>query len=378
MDSYANFLIKHAPVVGSLESLAESVTYILPGRFEHSEIVAEALHSFVSIISTYHDAVLSKHFGSKTKGGPSKFNLYVRHLMSLGPMYRVAAYLATLCDFTQVFSEMLAKDYVGEQFRWKVIAKIEVIKLLCRIVMFRKSKNRMLLGSHVPERDYDMATIQKEHNDRLLQNSTGSNSSFEQKSEVRGKHSGKMIPSISGDIKPKANANVTEQDVVSFLNKKASSVTEALLPIDLVSRLEGPGVVAEWIHMLRPIAYLVALRQYGAKSWNPWILSLIMEASSLGIHMNQSSLTALLNKRSEGNEARKSTFRKVLEKDELQRRLWLLCYYMLRDPCYSLFVKDRLNKFCESMAKKPIISLASGLLADYIPLWEGYYFLVNP
>ncbi|KAJ3031315.1 UNVERIFIED_CONTAM: Peroxisomal membrane protein pex16 [Siphonaria sp. JEL0065] len=128
MNGYAKFLIAHAPVVGSLESLAESVTYILPGRFEHSEIVAEALHSFVSILSTYHDTVLSKHFGAKSKGGPSKFNQYTTHLMALGPLYRVAAYLATLCDFTQVFSEMLAKDYVSEQFRWKVIAKIELIK----------------------------------------------------------------------------------------------------------------------------------------------------------------------------------------------------------------------------------------------------------
>ncbi|KAJ3083855.1 Peroxisomal membrane protein pex16 [Rhizoclosmatium hyalinum] len=374
LEAYKKFLLTHAPIVGSLENLAESVTYVLPGRFAHSELVAEGLHSVVSLLAAYHDAVLSPVFGGKT---PNKFNAYTRRLLALGSAPRLAAYIATLLNAVQVFAEMLAKDYVSESFRWKVIAKLELLKFVCRLVLFRASKGRMLLGSHVPERDYDMASIQEDRQAKLKAVVNGEDLSVGDGSSSNiGKHSGKLIPSILSDIVPKApQSGVSEQDVASFLNRKAASVSEALLPIDLVSQLETPGVVAEWMHMLRPLVYLMALRKYGTKSWNPWVLSLILEASSLGIHYNAQSISEFISGQP---STTKKPMRKFLEKDELQRRLWLLGYYLLRDPCYSLFVKERLDKFCESMSKKPIISLASGLLADYIPLWENYYFLVNP
>ncbi|KAI8609937.1 peroxisomal membrane protein-domain-containing protein [Chytriomyces sp. MP71] len=123
------------------------------------------------------------------------------------------------------------------------------------------------------------------------------------------------------------------------------------------------STVSPHMHCFRiasEVALVIALRRYGTKSWNPWLLSLALEVTSLGIH---------------AHSPRKH---KSLERDEMQRRAWLLTYYILRDPVYSLFVKERLNKFCDGMAKRPIISLASNLLADYIPLWENYYFLVNP
>ncbi|KAI8611673.1 peroxisome membrane protein [Chytriomyces sp. MP71] len=216
----------------------------------------------------------------------------------------------------------------------------------------------MLLGSHIPERDYDMASIQAQR----LETAT-SHTEAEEKNVRIGQHSGKQIPSLNLFREGKEGASgvsLSEVDVLNLINSKGESASDVLLPMDLVGPLEGVDAVAEWMHILRPVIYLIALQRCGTKSWNPWLLSLALEVTSLGIHANSS---------------RKHKF---LERDEMQRRAWLLAYYLLRDPVYSLFVKERLNKFCDAMAKRPIISLASNLLADYIPLWENYYFLVNP
>ncbi|KAJ3404723.1 Peroxisomal membrane protein pex16 [Chytriomyces hyalinus] len=345
LDQYKRFLIKHAPIVGSVESLVDSVTYVLPGRFAHAEVVAEGVHSLVAVVAAVNDALLSKHIGVSAQ---SQHNRYTHALLSLHSVTRVAAYAKAACEFTQVFAEMMARDCVGTRRKWGVIAMLESVKLLCRIILFHAAKKRMLLVTQIPERDFDMATVQE----------TCADSQNIDSMRLLGAHSGKTMPDLS--VFPKKGDQLTDADVTAFLNSKAASVSEALRPMDLVSKLSGADVVAEWLHMLRPLVYLLAMRKYGNQSWKPWIMSLCMEVSSLGIH---SSSTRNF---------------KFLERDELQRRMWLLMYYLLRDPFYSMFVKHRLNRFCESMSKKPLISLASGLLADYIPLWENYYFLINP
>ncbi|KAJ3235558.1 Peroxisomal membrane protein pex16 [Chytriomyces hyalinus] len=345
LEQYKRFLIKHAPIVGSVESLVDSVTYVLPGRFAHAEVVAEGVHSLVAVVAAVNDALLSKHMGVSAQ---SQHNRYTHALLSLHSVTRVAAYAKAACEFTQVFAEMMARDCVGTRRKWGVIAMLESVKLLCRIILFHAAKKRMLLVTQIPERDFDMATVQE----------TCADSQISESMRTLGSHSGKTMPDLS--VFPKKGDQLTEGDVTAFLNTKAASVSEALRPMDLVSKLSGADVAAEWLHMLRPLVYLLAMRKYGNQSWKPWVLSLCMEVSSIGIH-----------------SASTRNF-KFLERDELQRRIWLLMYYLLRDPFYSMFVKHRLNRFCESMSKKPLISLASGLLADYIPLWENYYFLVNP
>jgi hypothetical protein len=64
------------------------------------------------------------------------------------------------------------------------------------------------------------------------------------------------------------------------------------------------------------------LHKYGQKSWIPWITSFSLEVSSLipYLDLKQQSLNSRLTE---------------LEKNEIQRRLWLLSLYLLRDPFYS-------------------------------------------
>ncbi|KAJ3065510.1 Peroxisomal membrane protein pex16 [Podochytrium sp. JEL0797] len=366
MDSYADFVLRHASAIGSIESLAETATYVLPGRFAHSEIVAEGLHALVSVLGAFHDSVLSGPLAARRAQGPSRHNVYIGRMFRSGA-FKTAAHLLALCEYLQVFLEMLAKDYVGETLRWRVIAKIEAVKFICRLLMLRKSNNRLLLASPVPERDYDMSSIKPAflaEDDNIP--------------APLGKHSHRKVPALA-EIGANDVHHIKDADITAFLNKKALAGSEAVLPEDLVMSLKGPGLVAEWMHMLRPVVYLLALRRYGTKSWTPWILSLTLETTSLGIHANATAIHNLLvSAGAIASPLEKPVLRKTLEKEELRRRIGMLVYCLLRDPFYSGLVKERLHKFCDALSKKPIISLASGLLADYIPLWENYYFLVNP
>lgn len=40
---------------------------------------------------------------------------------------------------------------------------------------------------------------------------------------------------------------------------------------------------AELIHIFRPLLYVLMIRKYGIKSWKPWLLSAVVEVTSLGL-----------------------------------------------------------------------------------------------
>ncbi|KAI8598921.1 peroxisome membrane protein [Dissophora ornata] len=153
-------------------------------------------------------------------------------------------------------------------------------------------------------------------------------------------------------------------DVTEFLLSKVLTPDVVRKPRDLVSMLNGLGAIGEYMFILRPLIYVLAMRKYGQKSWYPWFLSLAIELVS------RSSIKHYLAGRGGGRGGAGTP----LEKSEMKRRLWLLLYYVLRSPFYDRFTKERLHNFCESASKKPLISLVGGIVRDYQPLWESVYF----
>ncbi|KAF9911253.1 Peroxisomal membrane protein pex16 [Lobosporangium transversale] len=151
-------------------------------------------------------------------------------------------------------------------------------------------------------------------------------------------------------------------DVTEFLLSKVLTPDVVRRPRDLVGMMNGVGAVGEYLFILRPLIYVLAMRKYGQKSWYPWFLSLTIELVS-----RTSIRHFLKTSRANGRAT-------PLEKDEMKRRLWLLLYYVLRSPFYDQFTKERLHNFCESTSKKPLISLVGGIVRDYQPLWESVYF----
>lgn len=350
-------------MVGSIESSLRSLTYILPGRFPHAEIAAEAVFSFVSVLGLYHDNILrssavssSSHpflLSSDQPPVSSSFNKFIQHLhhsRAFPKLHIVVAYCDNLAQRLQVLVEMISLEFVGPLMRDRTILSIECFKIIARLFLFFSSGRRMILHSCIPERDYDENNL-----------SSVSSSSRTATTLYTGRRTQKHIVSIPLDHLTKEEFN--------FISSKAlvsSGELKSFSGINLVSRLRGSAILGELIHIIRPLVYLLATFKYRrskTKSWRPWILSFVLDIISL----------LLLCRRQDAQPPMKT-----LELSELTRRVGGLSYYLLRNPFYDRFTKLRLQSFCESSKKRMILSFVGGVLSDYILLWDKYYFLVNP
>ncbi|KAJ3413688.1 Peroxisomal membrane protein pex16 [Chytridiales sp. JEL 0842] len=341
--AYESLVLKNGPLIATIESWLKTITYILPGRFKHSDIASEGLFAFVNVLSMYHDWILHNSPAVKKQVEvPSLINRYNSSWLKKSNVYLRVAYALSVIRSTEVLTEMVAKELGGKKWRWRIISSVEMAKFICRFLIFRISKQRMVMHSQIIERDYDMAQLRPD-----ITNDTNS-------TQWQGKRTKKSLVTI--DTLDSDGSKNMFKGAPKFLVTKA--VNESVPPEDNVSKLSGVALVGEVIHLVRPLVYVMMLHKYGKKSWTPWAASLSLDIVGILASMKAASTQ--------------------LEKEESERRLSDMSYYLLREPFYSMFTKPRLDKFIESASKKPILSLASGLLADYIPLWETYHFIVNP
>ncbi|KAI1320676.1 Peroxisomal membrane protein pex16 [Mortierella claussenii] len=354
LKKYEAFIFKNASQVSSIESTLRSLTYILPGRFDDADLASEALFSTLNLLGIYHDTILTKHVASLPathRPTPSPLNRYTRDWQSSSASYKRIVLLLTVIQYTEVLIEMGVQKKWGQQYKWRVITALEAIKAAGRLGLMRLTNNRMLMHPVHTERDVDPSTladlaeaelsVKESHWTGVRTGSTRLQLSAVQKSTSSGK-TGKSA------------------DVTEFLLSKVLTPDVVRKPRDLVGMLNGLGAIGEYMFILRPLIYVLAMRKYGQKSWYPWFLSLAIELAS------RTSINHFLAGRGRGGTP--------LEKDEMKRRLWLLLYYVLRSPFYDRFTKERLHNFCESASKKPLISLVGGIVRDYQPLWESVYF----
>ncbi|KAI8592423.1 peroxisome membrane protein [Geranomyces variabilis] len=353
---YEDFVLHNAPQISGLESGLRSLTYILPGRFQDADMASEAIFATVNLVSLYHDTILSHAALRQQPETPSsKFNRYTRYMLrgggaaggaSAGP-YRRIAYTLTIVQMFEVLMEMAATKLGGLKGKSRAVLSIEIVKVLCRTALFRLSQNRMTMHATVPERDYDLATVEPP-------------SAVPESTTWTGKRTGKEHIQVD---------QITKQDkggydhAVQYLLSKALTES-AKTPMDLLRAMSGRRVLGEWMFILRPLIFVLARRKLGGMSYKPWLISLAMELYSLSTSLDLRTLS----------------FRPsltMLERDEYKRRFWLLLYYLLRNPFYTHWTRARMNAFVDSAGRRPLISLFAGILRDYQPLWEKWHFYTS-
>ncbi|KAJ3187146.1 Peroxisomal membrane protein pex16 [Gaertneriomyces sp. JEL0708] len=348
VDKYEQFVLKNAPQISGIESGIRSLTYILPGRFNDADMASEAIFAAVNLMSLYHDSILAEAALAQQPEAPvTRFNRYTRHMLRNGSLYRTVAYALTLTQLSEALMEMVATKVGGHKGRGRAIIGIEAAKVVCRIMLLRLSRGRMLLHSNVPERDYDMSTV------KPLDAETPS---------VRwvGKRTGREHLHV--DVIARKDKGGYEHAMQYLLSK--ALVDSARTPIDLLKVMNAWRTFGDYLFTLRPLVYVLALKKYGRRSWKPLIISLVTELLSLSTSLSSKPFG----------------FREdltPLEKDEYKRRCWYILYYLLRNPLYDKYTKDRLDGFITSASQKPLISLIAGVLRDYQPLWEKWHFYTS-
>ncbi|KAL1924934.1 uncharacterized protein VTP21DRAFT_4588 [Calcarisporiella thermophila] len=380
---YERFMLKNASQISAVENSLRSLSYILPGRFQDSELASQALFAALNILGLYHDNILTRAAASSTavRHLPSSQNRYTRFWMSISSNYDRIALVLTLLQYTEVVAEMSVQKKWGREAKWRVVTLIELVKVICRLALFRKTGYRLLLHPSYLERDVDPSEIDP---DEPSSDSDAHHHLSQADTTWVGARTGTLHPTLAASIelngatngslkangiangKGKAGANghvkAKHPNVTAFLMSKVLRIDTLLPPDRLVRPLRDFGRLAELLFIVRPLIYVLAIRRYGKNSWRPWWISFILEIMA----------RALLHEYYEIRGGKRTMT--SLEREEHTRRWYLLFFYVLRSPFYDNYTRSRLDGFIESWSKRPLLSLVAGIIQDYKPLWESVYF----
>ncbi|KAL9940949.1 hypothetical protein V8E36_000437 [Tilletia maclaganii] len=210
---------------------------------------------------------------------------------------------------------------------------------------------------------------------------------------------------------------LTDKEVNEFLLSKTLTPTDVRRPPELVRQLRGRvGLTAELLWILRPLIYVLAIRRYGRKSTTPWVLSLALEllarrlrnrsflnpdsfsAALLTIPSSPTSalssnpialalmgsnpilgfLAGLLGGGLLGKAADEAS-RPVsdVEKHEWGRRDRNLWWYLVRGPAWYQWTRPKIEGIAKATENRALLSIVGGVLRDYLPLLDQYYFYTS-
>lgn len=328
---YGDFITKNQSSVTSIESALRSLTYIIPGRFRDAELASESLHSSIQLLSMYHDTLLTRAI-SKLPGMPkhqSPHNRYTKFWTQRSRLYRRTATLLAVVQYTELLWEMAAKRK-GERIRWRVVVILEIIKASCRLCLLKITGARPLVTPPLPERDIPDEPAQEDEEEDRVKTPT----------EYKLKRTGMSLPMLPNP-----------GDISSYLLSKVLTADDIKAPSTLLNRVDGTAQLAEWLHILQPVIYAFAMsRSRDKRSWQPWLLALSIDYAARQLR----------------NDGLRTT---ALEKEESNKRGWALLKYGMRGAFYENFTKNILHG-----ASKRLPGLVSGILDDYLYLWDNYYF----
>jgi peroxin-16 len=359
LTKYSAWVQRNASSVSQIESALRSLNYIIPGRFNEGEILAESYHSSIQLLSLWHDSILLRAV-SKLPGMPKierPLNRYTKYWTVKSKLYRRTAMFLQCIRYTELLWEMAAKRR-GERVRWRVVVLIEALKALCRLILLRVTGTRMVVPP-LPEREpipeeSDEPALSFEEEMGLAQveeidSAYGSGSDDKSK----GKQRDWMMPRTGLTLPTLPNPS----DISSFLMKKVLTADDIKPATALLHTIRGSAQLAEILHILRPVAYAIAMSRSKSKSsWQPWLLGISIELAARQLRAVSTST---------------GVRETPLEKEEWDRRGWAMGWWGLRGAFYENVTKGTLQSVVES---KWMPGLVGGILNDYRYLWEEYHF----
>ncbi|SAM08100.1 hypothetical protein [Absidia glauca] len=227
----------------------------------------------------------------------------------------------------------------SKPLRWRYISWLESIKVLLRLVLYVDSRKAMVLHPTHFIRNIDTNT--------LAYDTTG-----EEKIELAHLDTRTGVPS---------SANI------ELLFKKSTPDMGMTLQRTKWAHL------AELLWIFRPLLYVILLRREHYKHrrdpectgvetqtekdqenyWLPWVVSIAADVLAMVLRYTQNM--------------------SPLEKEESKRRNYLLLFYFLRGPMYSLFTSRLLDIVCSSTEHRPLVSILTTAINDCRPFWEQCY-----
>ncbi|XVF22649.1 hypothetical protein REPUB_Repub12eG0189600 [Reevesia pubescens] len=354
MEAYKTWVRRNKDYVHSLESLANGLTWLLPERFSTSEIGPEAVTAFLGILTAVNEHIIDttpdeRHAGS---AGPSSFpyGLCISALKDL-----------------ETLVEVVAEQYYGDK-KWNFIAVTETIKVIVRLALFQNSGYKMLLhGGETPnvEKDSENTSSQLRiggplpgghHEPGWLQNNHRQNPcNLEGRALSALSRFGESARMISD---PVWMQRIQQQHAIM---KPPTSIIQRPTLSMILSEKGVNGalfVMGEVLFISRPLIYVLFIRRYGIRSWIPWFLSLAVDFIGLGFvsHVTKS-----------GRGGREQQFHlSASEKDEVKRRKLLWALYLMREPFFSKYTRQKLESTETLLEPVPLIGTLAAKMVELV------------
>ena len=407
--TYSEYVASNTSAVSSIENSLRSLAYLLPGaRLHDSELASESLHTFVQLLSIYHDSLLKKQASilassqtlSRSKAlkiqppKPSLHAKYTTFWTNASSLYSQVATLLKIAEYTQLLWEMAAKRRGGEKSRWRAVVILEAFKAFCRLVLMRLTNSRPLVSPPMPQREDFTATVPEAENSEEFSEEelkmVDDNSAFDTKGAFGD--AGVPTPPLSESEKipitnpaepfsmPRTGMTLpnlpTPESISSYLLSHVLTADDVKPAKQLLHRLTTiQGQAAEVLYILRPVIYAILMQRlaktYGyegskwKRNWSPWLIGVTLEYFSR--QMAKRDLAA----RTPGAVFDSST---ALEKEELKKRGWNMGWWTMRGAFYENVTKRYVTGVADKLKGKPLLDLVGGVVEDYDFLWSNYYF----
>ncbi|XP_022770330.1 peroxisome biogenesis protein 16-like [Durio zibethinus] len=357
MEAYKTWVRRNKDYVHSLESLANGLTWLLPERFSTSEIGPEAVTTILGILTAINEHIIDT--------APNE-----RHTGSANPSSFPYCLCISVLKDLETLVEVVAEQYHGDK-KWNFIAVTEAIKVIVRLALFRNSGYKMLLhGGDMPnvEKDYDDTCTQDRigglpkpgghHGPGWLQDNHGQNPwNLEGRALSALSRFGESArPRMISD--PVWMQRIQQQHAI--MEPPTSIIKRPTLSMILSEKgLNGAlFVLGEVLFITRPLIYVLFIRRYGIRSWIPWFLSLAVDFIGIGClsHVTRS-----------GKRGREQWFHlSASEKDEVKRRKLLWALYLMREPFFCKYTRQKLESTEKLLEPVPLIGTLAAKIVELV------------
>ncbi|KAK6918446.1 Peroxisome membrane protein, Pex16 [Dillenia turbinata] len=356
MDAYKTWVRRNKDYVHSLESLANGMTWLLPERFSESEIGPEAVTAFLGIITAINEHIIDTTPSRTQRGSvePSSFP------------YSLS--ISALKDL-ETLVEVVAQQYYGDDKKWNFVAFMEAVKVVVRIALFRNSGYKMLIhGGDTPNIESSVNATDSLYTNGRRMKSNESNG-YPYMGSFNGPNPWRMEGGAMSALRSfGAYARMGSGPACYYRIQQQHAVVEPPAPVvkkhtisSILSENGLPGALfltGEVLFITRPLIYVLFIRKYGIRSWIPWFISLAVDLIGVGA-LSQVAMTWKTRK---GQNAVLSSS----EKDEMKRRKLLWALYLMRDPFFSKYTRQRLEKAEKALEPLPLIGLLTEKIVELI------------
>nr|XP_043620852.1 peroxisome biogenesis protein 16 isoform X2 [Erigeron canadensis] len=259
----------------------------------------------------------------------------------------------TLMKDVETLVEVMAQHFYGDDNKWNFIAVTEATKVLARLALLRNSGYKMLLhgGETMNDGKDPKDANQQQKRGRLLQQ--GRNGIFTPEGRALSAMNsfGENARKLS-DPTWFRRAEHHQRAIMELPETKRPTLSTFLSKNGLPGKLLLMG---ELMFIARPLIYVLLIRKYGSRSWLPWFTSLTIDL----IGMSSSMISSICQKD-------RQLHLTDPEKDELRRRKLLLALYLMRDPCFGRYTRQKLESTEKTLEYVPVFGFLAAKLIELL------------